>query len=122
MRQKSGPDKAPAEQVVKDIRRAARRHFSGEDKIRIVLNAADGRLDLPHVCQRLNLLEFQHGVPALQITRHLICHSIPWPGGWVLRAGPASCHHLTGRHGHQLRPIGRLKLSPSDKVLPGGSQ
>ena len=29
--------KAPAEQVVKDIRRQTRRHFSAEDKIRIVL-------------------------------------------------------------------------------------
>ncbi|WP_166443696.1 hypothetical protein [Rhabdaerophilum calidifontis] len=37
MRQKSGPDKAPAEQVVKDIRRATRRQFSAEEKIRIVL-------------------------------------------------------------------------------------
>ncbi|MGE4411184.1 MAG: hypothetical protein AB7D33_11515 [Sphingobium sp.] len=39
--------KAPAEQVVKDIRRQARRHFSAEDKIRIVLidemeGASDG--------------------------------------------------------------------------------
>ena len=38
MRQKSGPVKAPAEQVVRDIRRATRRHFSAEDKIRIVLS------------------------------------------------------------------------------------
>ena len=37
MRQKSGPDKAPTGQVVKDIRLATRRHFSAEDKIRIVL-------------------------------------------------------------------------------------
>jgi transposase len=42
MRQKSGPDKAPAEQVVKDIRRATRRHFSAEDKIRIVLEGLRG--------------------------------------------------------------------------------
>ncbi|SHN55803.1 transposase, partial [Erythrobacter sanguineus] len=34
---KSPPKKAPAERVVKDIRRATRRHFSAEDKIRIVL-------------------------------------------------------------------------------------
>eukprot|EP01031_Cornospumella_fuschlensis_P006795 gene6795-8451_t len=32
------PTKAPAERVVKDIRRATRRHFSAEDKIRIVLD------------------------------------------------------------------------------------
>ena len=28
MRQKPGPEKVPAEQIVKDIRRATRRHFS----------------------------------------------------------------------------------------------
>jgi transposase len=37
MRQKSGPVKESAGKVVKDIRRATRRHFSAEDKIRIVL-------------------------------------------------------------------------------------
>ena len=36
MRQKSVPEKEPATQVVKNIRRATRRHFSAEDKIRIV--------------------------------------------------------------------------------------
>ena len=36
MRQKSVPVKAPAAQVVKNIRRGTRRHFSAEDKIRIV--------------------------------------------------------------------------------------
>ncbi len=33
----SGQSKRSAERVVKDIRRATRRHFSAEDKIRIVL-------------------------------------------------------------------------------------
>jgi transposase len=37
MRQKPGPPKQPAEQVVKDIRRATRKHYSAEEKIRIVL-------------------------------------------------------------------------------------
>ncbi len=32
------PSKRPAEAVVKDIRRATRRHFSAEDKIRIALD------------------------------------------------------------------------------------
>lgn len=31
------PTKPPADRVVKDIRRQTRRHFSAEDKIRIVL-------------------------------------------------------------------------------------
>ena len=37
MRQKSVPATEPAEQVVKNIRRATRRHFSAEEKIRVVL-------------------------------------------------------------------------------------
>jgi ribosomal protein L31E len=36
MKHKSGPDKTPAEQVVKDIRRQTRRQYSAEEKIRIV--------------------------------------------------------------------------------------
>ena len=32
MRQKSGPEKQPAEEAIKDIRRATRRHFSAEDQ------------------------------------------------------------------------------------------
>ena len=32
MKQKSGPDKAPAEQVLKNIRRQTRRQYSAEEK------------------------------------------------------------------------------------------
>jgi transposase-like protein len=42
MRQKSGPEKKPAENAIRDIRRAARRHFSAEEKIRIVLEGLRG--------------------------------------------------------------------------------
>jgi transposase len=52
MRQKSGPGKAPAEQVVKDIRRATRRHYWAEDKIRIVLEGLRGEESISEVCRR----------------------------------------------------------------------
>jgi len=42
MGQKSVPGKQPAEQVVKAIRRATRRQFSAEEKIRIVLSGLRG--------------------------------------------------------------------------------
>jgi hypothetical protein len=42
MRQKSGPEKQPAEDAIKDIRRATRRHFSAEEKIRVVLEGLRG--------------------------------------------------------------------------------
>jgi transposase len=52
MRQKSGPEKKPAEQVVKDIRRATRRQFSAEEKIRIVLEGLRGEESIAELCRR----------------------------------------------------------------------
>jgi len=52
MRQKSGPVRMPAEQVVKDIRRATRRHFSAEDKIRIVLDGLRGEDSIAELCRQ----------------------------------------------------------------------
>lgn len=52
MNRKSGSDKTPAEQVIKDIRRATRRHFSAEDKIRIVLEGLRGEDSIAELCRR----------------------------------------------------------------------
>ena len=41
MKPKSSSAKKPAEQVVKDIRRKTRRHFSAEDKPRIMLEVLE---------------------------------------------------------------------------------
>ena len=49
MRQKSGPEKQPAEEAIKDIRRATRRHFSAEEKIRVVL---EGQESIAELCRR----------------------------------------------------------------------
>ena len=51
MGQKSGPGKAPAEQVVKQIRRATRRQFSAEEKIRIVLSGLRGEDSIAELCR-----------------------------------------------------------------------
>ena len=52
MRQKSGPEKQPAEEAIKDIRRATRRHFSAEEKIRIVLEGLRGEESIAELCRR----------------------------------------------------------------------
>jgi len=52
MRPKSSSAKKPAEQVVKDIRRATRRHFSAEDKIRIVLDGLRGDDSSAELCRK----------------------------------------------------------------------
>jgi transposase len=52
MRPKSSKPKASAERVVKDIRRATRRHFSAEDKIRIVLEGLRGEDSIAELCRK----------------------------------------------------------------------
>ena len=48
----SGPAKELAEQVVSDIRRATRRQFSAEEKIRIVLTGLRGEDSIAELCRR----------------------------------------------------------------------
>ena len=52
MKQTSGPAKQPADAVVKDIRRATRRQFSAEEKIRIVLEGLRGEESIAELCRR----------------------------------------------------------------------
>ena len=52
MRAKSSSPKTPGEKVVKDIRRATRKHYSAEDKIRIVLDGLRGEDSIAELCRR----------------------------------------------------------------------
>jgi transposase len=52
MSPKSRTAKQPAEQVIKDIRRATRRHFSAEDKIRVVLDGLRGEDSIAELCRK----------------------------------------------------------------------
>jgi transposase len=49
--------KAPAEQVVRDIRRATRKHHSAEDKIRVVLEGLRGEESIAALCRREGIAE-----------------------------------------------------------------
>ncbi len=57
MRQKSIPVRDSAERVVKDIRRATRRHFTAEDKIRIVLEGLRGEDSIAELCRREGIVQ-----------------------------------------------------------------
>src|SRR5206468_3076873 len=57
MGQKSGPVKVPAEQLVKEIRRATRRQFSAEEKIRIVLSGLRGEDSIAELCRREGIVQ-----------------------------------------------------------------
>ena len=52
MRQKFWPRKQPAEEAIKDIRRVTRRHFSAEEKIRVVLEGLRGEESIAELCRR----------------------------------------------------------------------
>ena len=57
MRQKSVPVNEPATQVLKNVRRATRRHFSAEDKIRIVLEGLRGEDSIAELCRRAGIVQ-----------------------------------------------------------------
>lgn len=63
MRQKSGSGKAPAEQAIEDIRRATRKQYSPEEKIRIVLEG------LPSFADRSNSRHLQVSTQPHRIER-----------------------------------------------------
>ena len=52
MRQKPGPKRSHGERVVKDIRRATRKQYSAEEKIRIVLDGPKGEDSIAELCRR----------------------------------------------------------------------
>lgn len=52
MKPKSSNAKSPTGQVVKDVRRKTRRHFSAEDKIKIVLDGLRGDDSIAELCRR----------------------------------------------------------------------
>ena len=52
MRQTSGTRKSPGEKIVKEIKRATRKQYSSEEKIRIVLDGLRGEDSLAELCRR----------------------------------------------------------------------
>ena len=52
MRLKSGQPSEPAKTLVKDIRRATRKHYSAEEKIRIVVAGLRGEDSIAELCRR----------------------------------------------------------------------
>ncbi len=63
MRQTSGTRKSPGEKIVKDIKRATRKHYSSEEKIRIVLDGLRGEDSIAELCR------LQRDISSRQTTR-----------------------------------------------------
>ena len=52
MRHKSGPRGTASEKAIKDIRRATRKQYSAEEKIRIVLDGLRGEETIAELCRQ----------------------------------------------------------------------
>jgi len=57
MRRKSGIRKVSADKVVRDIRRATRKQYSAEEKIRVVLEGLRGEESIAALCRREGIAE-----------------------------------------------------------------
>ncbi len=57
MRQKSGSTESSSERMVKTIRRATRKQYSAEEKIRIVLDGLRGEHSIAELCRREGIAE-----------------------------------------------------------------
>jgi len=57
MRQKSATPHSPSERLVKSIRRATRKQYSAEEKIRIVLDGLRGESSIAELCRREGIAE-----------------------------------------------------------------
>src|SRR5690349_22883041 len=57
MRQKSNSTPVTSENLVRDIRRATRKHHAAEEKIRIVLDGLRGEASIAELCRREGIAE-----------------------------------------------------------------
>jgi len=57
MRQKSTTPTSPSERLVKNIRRATRKHYLAEEKIRVVLDGLRGEQSIAELCRREGIAE-----------------------------------------------------------------
>jgi transposase len=57
MSQKPAKPQSASERLVRDIRRATRKHYSAEEKIRIVLDGLRGEASVAELCRRERIAE-----------------------------------------------------------------
>ena len=57
MSQKPAKPQSTSERLVRDIRRATRKHYSAEEKIRIVLDGLRGEASVAELCRREGIAE-----------------------------------------------------------------
>ena len=85
MSQKSGPAKLSSERIVRDIRRATRKQYSAEEKIRIVLDGLRGEHSVAELCRREGIAESLYYTWSMGIRDRPIAPRSPWQNGFAER-------------------------------------
>src|SRR6267142_570368 len=91
MRQKSNSTPVTSEKLVRDIRRATRKQYSAEEKIRIILDGLRGETPIAELCRREGIAE-----------RHVLVLVEGVPRGWQ---APACWGLVAGRRTQALPPF-----------------
>ena len=104
MMKKPVTTKAPAEQVVKDIRRATRKLHSSEEKIRIVLSGLRGEDSIAELCRKEGIaqsLYYSWSKEFLEAGKKRLAgdtaRQAAWPGAELSWGQPPACSWLSGR-------------------------
>ena len=69
MRQTTGARKSPGEKIVKDIKRATRKQYSSEEKIRIVLDGLRGEDSIAELCRREGISQVARDITGAVVTK-----------------------------------------------------
>ena len=93
MRQKSNSTPASSETLVRNIRRATRKHHAAEEKIRIVLDGLRGETSIAELCRREGIAE-----------EHVLLLVEGVPGGRQAPAPGDTARAATTDEVKQLRP------------------
>src|SRR5271167_2754336 len=117
MRQKSETTKVSSEQVVKDIRRATRKQYSAEEKIRVVLDGLRGEHSIAELCRR-------EGICATRRSRYLLSGLIRCGtcGGGMALVGSTSYGCAAARNEGTVPTVGRSSASCSRRWCWMGSR
>ena len=110
MSQESGSVKEPAEKVVQNIRRATRKRYSAEEKIRIVLEGLRGEDSIAELCRREGISQNLY----YRWSKEFLEAGKKWLAGATVREATSgevtSLRRLPGRR--RLRRIGKGSGGP----------
>jgi hypothetical protein len=101
MRQTTGTRKSPGEKIVKDIKRATRKQYSSEEKIRIVFDGLRGEDSIAELCHTLCKCSCAKSATLVRKTPKLATH-------WARLAQPRNRNQRLSNQRHRMKSADNL--------------